>query len=94
MHTSDSLKDIPVDYLEQLERMAFHEFDRAYRRYYQDDLPVHDEVRAYEKALETITLIRTAKEEGRLEELEATGKEALEVLDDVDHEEDMPLFEE
>ncbi len=93
MHTEDSLENIPVDYLEQVERMVFREFDEAYRRYYQDDLPVHDEVRAYEQALETITLIRKAKEDGSLEELETTGEEALDVLDDIDHEDDIPIFE-
>lgn len=84
MYTDNSLENIPVDRLEYLERMAFHEFDEAFRRYYQDDLPVYEEVQMYEAALETVTAIRKAKEEGRLDEIEAAGRDALQVLDDID----------
>lgn len=89
MEHGNSLEDIPVDYLEYLERLVFLEFDEAYRRYYQDDLPVHDEVRMYEQALETITLIREAKESGRLSEIEETGSETLQVLEDIDHDDEI-----
>lgn len=83
MRTDHSLDTVPDDHLEYVERMLFLEFDEAYRRYYQDDLPVLEEVRMYEQALETITLVRKAKQEGRLESIQETGKQTLEVLDDL-----------
>lgn len=82
MTTNQTLDEVPPDHLEFVERLVFREFDEAYRRYRQEGLPVGDEVRAYEQALETITLVRKAREEDELDRITHTGTQMLDILDD------------
>lgn len=75
------LDDIPDDHLEFVERLIFYEFDEAYRQYYQDDLPMLPEVRAYEQALQTISAIRRERDAERKQRMERTAEHVTATLE-------------
>lgn len=76
--------EIPLHTLQFMERHFFHEYDDAYRRYYQDDLPVYDEVVAYEQALDAVTKLRKQREEEQDVAMEETANLVADALDDIE----------
>jgi hypothetical protein len=70
-----------VDHLDFLEEYLFYEYDHAYRQLTVDGLPVRDDVRAFEQALETVTALRRAYEGQLDDQLRATANATLDELD-------------
>ena len=57
------MTEIPEEHLDFIDRLLFYEFDEAYRKHCDNDAPpYHDEVLAFERALDTMAEIRAAVE--------------------------------
>ena len=73
---------IPDEHLEFIERYLFYEFDAAYSKF-NNGHPNRDEVIAYERALETMTEIRTLLTDRPETTIEPTTSDET-VLDQID----------